>query len=235
MKVESVVSYLQEIESNKIPNIFRGHSDSSWELLPSIARLDISQTPVKHDNGWQGIENHLLDEFKKYSLMHLEREPKSKLEWMIQAQHHGLPTRLLDWSSNPLKALFFAVENADHDDIDGKVFVFTPRMWSTNSDKIGDIEKDNCIDVFYPIILNDRVLAQEGCFILFPQRNDHDNFKPLNEGFSTSDAINLSSIIIKKEIKSSIRKQLELLGINDMTMFPGLDGISKRIRRSYGS
>lgn len=235
MQVDSVVSFLDEIETHKSAMMFRGHSNSDWKLLPSIARLDPSLSPIKHDNGWQGIENNLLGEFKRYASMHLKQEPKSKLEWMIQAQHHGLPTRLLDWSTNPLKALYFAVENTKYDDVDGKVFVFTPRMWSTSEQSISNIEKTNCIDVFYPVVINDRVLAQEGCFILFPQREDHDEFKPLEEGFSTQDAVGMSSIIVKKEIKPIIRKQLEKLGVNDMTMFPDLDGISKNIRRMFGA
>ena len=236
MKIDSVLSFLSEIEDRKSAMMFRGQSDSSWELLPTIARLNSSLSPIKHENGWQGIENSLLGEFQRYASMHLKKEPISKLEWMIEARHYGLPTRLLDWSTNPLKALYFAVENVSHDGVDGKVFVNTPRMWSTSEKVIGDIEKTNCLDVFYPTVMNDRVLAQEGCFILFPQIKNDEEFKPLEEGADMNVGIaRISGVIVKKEKKAEIRKQLEILGINDMTMFPSLDGISKNIRRSYGA
>ncbi len=114
MQINSVVSFLGNIESHESAMMFRGQSNFSWNLLPSIARLNPELSPIKHNNGWQGIEDYLLGEFKRYASMHLKQEPKNKLEWMIQAQHHGLPTRLLDWSTNPLKALYFAVENSKH-------------------------------------------------------------------------------------------------------------------------
>ena len=232
MATESISSYLSIIEKNNGPVIFRGHSDIDWKLVPTIARLNPKKSPIKLSNGWQGLEEVLLNDFKKHASLYLSREPKSKLEWMIQAQHHGLPTRLLDWTTNPLKALFFAVENTAHHDIDGKVFVFFPRMWSENPEGL-DIEKSNCVDVFYPINISNRVRAQEGCFVLFPQKNNFECHEPLNEGFSQSCAVSISSIIIEKKYKKQLIKQLDQLGVNDMTMFPDLDGVSKSIRRKF--
>jgi hypothetical protein len=165
----------------------------------------------------------------------LKTEPKNKLEWLIQAQHHGLPPRLLDWSTSPLKALYFAVENSQNDHVDGKSFVYTPRMWSTSSDNISNIERENVIQAFYPVAINDRVLAQEGCFTLLPQQENFEPIAPITEGFSTNDAIGMFSIIISKEVKPELRKQLVRLGISDMSLFPDLDGISKKIRRDFGA
>lgn len=119
MKIESVISFLGQI---KKAELFRGQSNSAWELLPSIARLNPSNFPSKN-YGWKGIENELLDEFEKYASRLMINCPRNKLEWMIHAQHHGLPTRLLDWTSNPLKALYFAVEK--HDNMDGKFFHYS--------------------------------------------------------------------------------------------------------------
>ena len=213
--------------------MFRGQGNAEWEILPSLARLNPKKSPIAYTS-WKDLEDGLLKEFKKFASMHLAVEPKTKLEWMIQAQHHGLPTRLLDWSTNPLKALYFAVENTSYDSIDGKVFVFAPRMWSTSSDDI-NTENDSYLDVFYPVVINDRVFAQEGCFTLFPQKSNFDNFTPVEEGFSTQHALDVKALTIKKEIKPLLRKELERLGISDMTMFPGLDGISKFISRQYGA
>lgn len=230
MEIDSIVSFLKAIGSQENTVIFRGQACSSWTLLPSIARLDYKQSPMRHQDGWKGIEEHLLGEFKRYASMHLKQEPKNKLEWMIQAQHHGLPTRLLDWSTNPLKALYFAVENAKHHDVDGEVFVYKPRMWSASHHEIGNIERTNCIDVFYPVVINKRVLAQEGCFILFPQKLDYSDYEP-----SVLDERQILPIVIDKEHKQAILTELQILGINDMTMFPDLDGIAKNITRMFGA
>jgi len=235
LKIDTVIGFLQQIDNHRSAMMFRGQSNSEWSLVPSLARLDHKKFPVKFNDGWKGTENHLLSEFKKFASTHFKVEPKNKLEWLIQAQHHGLPTRLLDWSTNPLKALYFAVENFRHDNADGKVFIYTPKMWSTSSDNITDIDKSNNIVAFFPVALNDRVLAQEGCFTLFPQQESFDPIKPIEEGFSTNDAIGMFSIEISKEAKSTLRKQLVRLGISDMSLFPNLDGISKKISRDFGA
>lgn len=65
------------------------------------------------------IEMKIMMEFKRLSMPVLDTKPETDWEWLFLAQHYGLPTRLLDWSTNPLVALYFAVEN--HDDKDGVV------------------------------------------------------------------------------------------------------------------
>jgi hypothetical protein len=234
LEVKTIISYLEKLEHHPSAQMFRGHGSSEWALIPSIARLNPKELSVRHYDGWRGIEKHLLMEFKKYALRHIDREPTSQIEWMIHAQHHGVPTRLLDWSTNPLKALYFAIENTEHDDKNGKVYVFTPRSWSPSPDLV-DVECNKRIKSFHPVVINDRILAQEGCFTLFPQKNNHKSFEPIEEGFAPQeDVIGMFVIIIPKEAKALLRNQLRKLGVTDMTMFPDLDGIAKKIRRDFG-
>ena len=234
MKIKSVVSFLERIAEHEDASMFRGQSNAEWELVPALGRLSPDEFPLRL-SGWDATENYLLEEFKKHASRHLKTPPKNKLEWLIHAQHHGLPTRLLDWSTNPLKALYFTVENSEYDHVDGKVFCHYPRMWSSSSDLIGDIERDNLNTAFYPVMINDRVLAQEGCFTLFAQRKSFEKFEIMTEGLSLHPTVGIHSITIKREIKSDLRKGLDCLGVSDMTLFPGLDGISKKIRRDFGA
>ena len=86
--------------------VFRGHSDSTWKLRPKVGREDVLATR------WdEAGELGLFAEFKRRA-----REFESGVEfndwdWLALAQHYGLPTRLLDWTQNPLVAAFFAVSS----------------------------------------------------------------------------------------------------------------------------
>lgn len=108
---------------------FRGHAQSSWRLEPGgLRNLDISTdgrgnpvapgTPIHSDGttlSGPSLER-MLDQFKQRSIPYLKEHPANGFEWMFLAQHHRLPTRLLDWSTNALVALFFAAENAVSND-----------------------------------------------------------------------------------------------------------------------
>jgi len=93
-------------------DLFRGQLDKDWPMLPSIARI---KAP-KHSGelafkDWEEVEGYLLEEFIKQAMPYMEFKPDNELDILVHAQHHGLPTKLLDWTTNPIKAMFFAVEN----------------------------------------------------------------------------------------------------------------------------
>jgi len=235
LEIDSVISFLQEVDTHEIAKMFRGHANINWELLPSIARIQHDSLESNYENGgWESIETDLINSFKQHAVRYMTKEPKNKLEWMIQAQHHGVPTRLLDWSSNPLKALYFAVENPAYDNVDGSVYLLSPSSWSPTPHGV-DVDSIKTMKAFYPDNINDRVASQEGCFTAFPLRTDLKSFKPMRHGFAPeTDIVNLTKVSVLKEAKSDIRKQLNKLGINDLTIFPDLDGIAKSLRRRFG-
>ena len=92
--------------------VFRGEGRASNELTTSLQRLG---------GTYAELERHLLRNFRKYA--HRDAVPReSTWHWLALAKHHGLPTRLLDWSHSPYVALHFATENAALLDQDGVVW-----------------------------------------------------------------------------------------------------------------
>ncbi len=94
-----VDKFLNELRSS---TLFRGHRECGWDLLPMIDRVD-------HGGLTRDDHEHLMvEEFDKRSRSVRDLPFSNAWELHAVARHHGVPTRLLDWSENPLTALFFA-------------------------------------------------------------------------------------------------------------------------------
>lgn len=101
---------------------WRGHADATWSLKPHVFRPRPNGKPFKE----VGLINH----FKMRAAGRLggRKEPASEVEWLFLAQHYGLPTRLLDWTENPLAALYFALHAEGHTDCDACLWAASPTM-----------------------------------------------------------------------------------------------------------
>lgn len=140
--------------------IFRGQR-RNWPLLPRV----IGNLPR---GALLQNEKKLLEEFKKYAPPCLQVVPTNDLDWLVVAQHHGLPTRLLDWTYDPYVALWFAFEKSEKEDSQPEVWVLN----STEEEHVPSIEdarpfSGSRTKVFNPSFLIPRVKAQKGCFTLF--------------------------------------------------------------------
>lgn len=228
MKVRSVIEYLEFADSIDYEFV-RGQANSEWALLPSISRITKPEMCFNVAFGqWDELEEYLLEEFQSQSTPYLDKKPKTQLDLTILAQHHGLATRLLDWTTNPLKALFFAVENAEHFGTDGIVYFCESGYFGTENN-VKDIED---VTFFKASHSNARITAQEGVFCAFPlpQTLLEDFDKDL---VANSEGIQLISVIIDGGSKESIRNELNRLGVNHRTIYPSLDGVAKTIMSGF--
>lgn len=148
-------------------SLFRGQR-KYWPLLPRVINNAKRGTILEN-------EKNLLNLFKKEAEPCLHIAPSSDWDWLVVAQHHGLPTRLLDWSYDPYVALWFALEKYEKDGS-------KPEVWVLNAEKNDTITttkntrpfQGSRTKVFQPSFNIPRVRAQKGCFTLFKHVNRSD-------------------------------------------------------------
>lgn len=212
----SVPEFLAILKKSGFPTLYRGQA-KDWPLLPSIARPQpwFVEEPTM-------LEASILEKLKQYGHPFFHGSIIQESDWILHAQHYGLPTRLLDLTSNPLKALFFAAEKTE-DDADGVI-------WTIDESGSSAFPSDNCkgMRLYAPTHINDRITAQESSFVVFPLVFGERIVKPLDEN---SKSIRLwSKIIIPAAGKKEIKRDLSTIGINRMTIFPGIEGVIEKIK-----
>jgi hypothetical protein len=157
--------------------------------------------------------------FKKRAVPFMDRMPTNAWEWLALAQHHGLPTRLLDWTGNPLAAAFFAVEN---DNYDGD-----SAIWCYNSKDPLDLEVHSdpfsvtSIEEIVPPHITTRLVAQSGCFTIHP----------FGSSFEEGD-LKMKIVITDGDCwaaRAEIKHALHIYGIHRASLFPDLDGLSNHL------
>ncbi|SYZ71855.1 FRG domain protein [Candidatus Zixiibacteriota bacterium] len=222
IRISKLVEIFKIIEKYPSLKLFRGQSDASWKLIPRISRLYEAE---KVPDTWPRLESFILDEFKQYAVININKEPRSKFEWMSIGQHYGLPTRLLDWTTNPLKASYFAI--AENYEKDGALFALSPSAWIPKFEADDDIDMIKHLIPVFPDMIDSRIVAQEGCFTIFPHAPDKKPYRPLEDTTAyNASYLMMLKIVIPRDKKRTFRHDLNKLGVNSRTLFPDLSGLS---------
>jgi FRG domain len=201
------------------PYLYRGHADVTWELEPAIDRSDFSGLRGKLAR--EAHERLAFTEFKRLASPHLRSRPASDWEFLALARHHGAPTRLLDWTENPLAALFFAVEPTRS--TDGAVWCYTYVEMEDPLDvehKPDPLSIDRMV-LFRPPHVHSRIWTQSGMFTVHPG-----NFKSLEDPWGV---LPLTRIRIPVAARARLRLELQRLGVHRASLFPDLDGVGQHV------
>ena len=194
--------------------IYRGVSDSSFDLLPSVGRWKGPEGSRIH------FEKQVFEDFKSRALGYLNIQPRNQWEWLFLAQHHGLPTRLLDWSSSPLVALRFALR--DQKDTDFALYALN-FSYGINSHDIPLFLGEDPLAVKEPAQVNpsyvsDRVERQRSVFTIQP-----DPWAPLR------DRNEMRKYVFPASARRDMLRRLQYLGITNCSLTPGLDSLARDI------
>lgn len=229
---------------------YRGLPNSSYSLLTTLQRNSKGKTSE--------VEKSILRNFAKYAVSEGSQISESPWLQMVVGQHHGLPTRLLDWSYSPLVALHFATSGEDMRYMDNHDCV----VWKIDVDEIhkrlpksyADVLKAENAHLFTVPMLTriadtlekyDDIMGDDALVILEPpsidQRiiNQYSYFTVMPQGISCmerflADYTECSvRYIIKKELRWQVRDMLDKINLNERILFPGLDGLSAWMKRHY--
>ena len=216
--IEEYADYLAK-DNTSDTVLFRGQSED-WPLVPKIGRIETSKPVVES-------EEAMLESFKLQSRPFLNRVPESEWEWLAIAQHHGLPTRLLDWTEYPLVALWFAVAKPANGEGSGVVWIFKPNKNDFVRMNDDDPYSGERAKVFRPAHVADRIRAQAGYFTVHKYQNKTRRFIPFDKIAIYNPR--LVKLLISSDSFSDIRFRLDQYGINESVVFPDLDGLSHHI------
>ncbi|MEO6528052.1 MAG: FRG domain-containing protein [Gemmatimonadaceae bacterium] len=229
-------------------SVYHGSADTARSLLTSLDRLGGVAPPHTKTS----LEEHVLRNFARYSRPHLAHAT-NEWELLVSAQHHGVPTRLLDWSYSPLIAAHFATLGDAKADraiwrLDWKM-VHRRFGFSELAFLIEDLHRLLGRDGAYtpwklidegtqakpfacmiePPTLDARISAQAATFTLCSDtRRSFDVFLS-DHGLDEA----LSKFVIPSSATARVRDQLDIVGVDERRLFPDLDGVAAQMRRYY--
>ncbi|HEX9985547.1 MAG TPA: FRG domain-containing protein [Thermoanaerobaculia bacterium] len=251
LRVSSWIELQEAVfENTWQPNLARHRSTYVYRGVPRPSHgLETSLQA----GGFEAQEKHLLSSFRKYALRNAVHGD-SVWNWLSLAKHHGLPTRILDWSYSPYVAMHFATHDFRNFDEDGSIWcvdyrktnallptplrkmldeegvnLFSTEMLERVARSLEEFDAlgEDFVAFFEPPSLDERIVNQFALFSL-----------PSDERLSLRDLLERREnayrrIIIPAELKWEIRDKLDQANITERVLFPGLDGLSQWLKRYF--
>jgi hypothetical protein len=223
--------------------VFRGLARSSYSNVSSLARLS---------GEYVSLERHLIRNFRKYA--HREQPGPTMWDWLSLAQHHGLPTRLLDWTFSPFVALHFATASWPDDDavllaVDCEgahellpeqlrevrdregALVFTTELLAQQAPDLESFDRlggdDPFVLFFEPPSLDERIVNQAAVLSAISDPTCH-----MEQWLDTHSSL-WRAWHIPAAVKAEVRERLDQANVNERVLLPGLDGLASWLRRYY--
>jgi len=207
---------------------YRGHSDATWNLTPSLLR----------QKNWEEKERRLFMEFKKTASRLFE---KRENDWQVlfDMQHYWIPTRLLDWTTVMGVAIAFILHGEYDDNKDSALFVLDPNQLNKISGRnVINVPEDKFeyrslywendpIRIEKPLAIrppqqSERLRAQKGVFTVHGT---------LDSGFESSAITAYKKIILPSSAKAEARDFLKWANLDEYTIYPDIVGMANHIQR----
>lgn len=227
-QIESLRDYIELLEETLLSNkltIFRGQAHD-WPLVPRVATVN-HPLPILEN------ERLMFDTFCREAFPFVHPEPANEWEWLAVAQHHGLPTRLLDWSTNALGALWFTVRAPSSPEENGVVWLMIPDEQDVvkHPDHTTSPFGGYRTEVYLPRHVSGRVRSQEGAFTVHKYSEETEEFIPLEKSETQNGKL------VKIQVPGSrfphVRYDLYRCGVHAGSLFPDVTGVAERIRNQY--
>jgi hypothetical protein len=196
---------------------FRGVPSETYDLIPSVGRSDVRED---YD---QELEKLIFHKFRQMAVPFLSTKPENLVTWLALARHHGLPTRLLDWTLSPLIAAFFATTpTSGAPNSNFAIYAYESDYFDPKPDITDPFSLDAEFVEIHADHYSERMAAQRGFFTL--HRNPNQPFR----------VNSLFKFIFPSNVKTRTVDVLDFYGVNRSSLFPGLDGIAQYWGWFYG-
>jgi hypothetical protein len=196
---------------------FRGQTDASWKLLPKAGRRNFIKTKDE-----DAIDDEDAFAYWKFcAIEHLNSIPGDDWEWLAVAQHHGLMTRLLDWSYNPLVAAFFAVREK----LDADALLAAVKFENHDRPQECDPMSFQGVGRFAPRHVISRIARQSGVFTIHGPPTI-----AIDEGGTDYE---FRRLVIAREYRDELLRDLEHFYIHQAALFPDLDGLAAYVNWKF--
>jgi len=228
---------------------YRGCRLQTHTLLPSLYR----RTDIESATDFLKLEGDILTRFKQRSIPYQNRTIAGNWDYLFLMQHHGVPTRLLDWTENPYIALFFALDGNVGNTEGAAVWVADPGAWNRGALKhmsytggvlsVDDDEAkgyapesggnlmNNLPIAVYGAHNSPRIVAQRGVFTVFGK--EHQAMESMYEAMEFTEKA-LSKIVLPAKALESLHTSILQVGFTSSVVYPDLDGLAREIKWEFG-